>query len=132
MRYVLKVDPVYTVSIENLALLQLRRQRYDEALVLYQRLVALDADNAQAWSGMGIALYYLGRTDEAVQSVDRALALDPTLEAARVNRAAHAGELAAKRAIRPLPGEFLSRAENLMPFLHQVFVPFGDFYDQVG
>ncbi len=88
LRYVLKVDPVYTVSIENLALLQLRRQRYDEALVLYQRLVALDADNAQAWSGMGIALYYLGRTDEAVQSVDRALALDPTLEAARVNRAA--------------------------------------------
>lgn len=37
---------------------------------------------------MGIALYYLGRTDEAVQSVDQALALDPTLEAARVNRAA--------------------------------------------
>ena len=88
LRYVLKIDPVYTVSIENLALLQLRRQRYGEALVLYQRLVALDADNAKAWSGMGIAFYYLDRTDEALQSIDRALSLDPTLEAARVNRAA--------------------------------------------
>ena len=88
LRYVLKIDPVYTVSIENLALLQLRRQRYGEARVLYQRLVALDADNAKAWSGMGIALFYLGRTDEALQSIDRALTLDPTLESARVNRAA--------------------------------------------
>ena len=37
---------------------------------------------------MGAALYYLGRIEEALASIDRALALDPTLEEARNNREA--------------------------------------------
>ncbi len=37
---------------------------------------------------MGIVLFYLGRSNEALQSFDRALSLDPTLENARANREA--------------------------------------------
>ena len=32
---------------------------------------------------MGIVLYYLGRSDEALQHFDQALSLDPTLENVR-------------------------------------------------
>ena len=35
---------------------------------------------------MGAALFYLGRGDEALQRFDQALALDPTIEEARINR----------------------------------------------
>ena len=37
---------------------------------------------------MGIVLFYLDRSDEALQSFDRALSLDPTLENPRANREA--------------------------------------------
>jgi len=37
---------------------------------------------------MGIAFYYLGRIDEALQSFDRALAIDPAREKARAHRKA--------------------------------------------
>lgn len=66
----------------------LRQQHYAKALALYQRVVKLMPDNARAYADMGIALYYLGRADEALTNLDRALSLDPTLEDARVNREA--------------------------------------------
>ena len=86
LRYVRQIDPAYTPALQNLALLQLQRQRYDEALALYRRLVEMNPDHAEAHSGMGVALYYLDRVEDALASLDRALALDPTLEAARTNR----------------------------------------------
>ncbi len=86
LRYVLKIDPKYTIALQNLALLQLKRQRYDEALEHYRRLVELNPDNAAAHSGMGIALYHSGNVEDALASLDRALALDPTLEDVRANR----------------------------------------------
>ena len=86
LRYVRQIDPAYTPALQNLALLQLRRQRYAEALALYRRLVEMNPDHAEAHSGMGVALYYLDRVEDALESLDRALALDPTLEEARANR----------------------------------------------
>ena len=88
LRYVLQIDPAYTPALQNLALLQLRRQRYDEALALYRRLVEMNPDHAEAHSGLGVALYSLGSVEEALESLDRALSLDPTLEEARANREA--------------------------------------------
>ena len=88
LRYVLQIDPAYTTALQNLALLQLRRQQHDEALTLYRRLVEMNPDHAEAHSGLGVALYYLGRVEEALASLDRALSLDPTLEEARTNREA--------------------------------------------
>lgn len=35
---------------------------------------------------MGIALYHLGKVEDALASLDRALSLDPTLEDVRANR----------------------------------------------
>ena len=88
LRYVMQIDPAYTTALQNLALLQLRRQRYDEALALYQRLVEMNPAHAEAHSGLGVALYSLGRVEEALESLDLALSLDPTLEEVRTNREA--------------------------------------------
>ena len=88
LRRALELNPRYPAAILNLAALQLRQKGYEEALALYRRAVEIASDNAKAWSGMGAVLYLLGRADEAVQSLDRALALDPTLELARNNREA--------------------------------------------
>ena len=86
LRHVLNLDPRYAIALQNLALLQLKRQHYDEALEHYRRLIETNPDNAAAHSGLGIALYHLGKIEDALASLDRALSLDPTLEDVRVNR----------------------------------------------
>ena len=57
-------------------------------LDLLQRLIAIDPNDAAAHVSMGVAFYFLGRSDEALRSFDQALSLDPTLEDARTNREA--------------------------------------------
>ena len=86
LRYVLQSDPKYTIALQNLALLHLKRQQYEDARDLYQRIVEMNPDNAGAHSGMGIALYHLGKVEDAIARLDKALTLDPTLEDARANR----------------------------------------------
>ena len=49
----------------------------------YLTLAELTPDSAQTHSNLGATLYYLGRREEALRSFERALALDPDLEAAR-------------------------------------------------
>ena len=52
---------------------------------------------AQTHANVGVALYYLGRVDEAVRSFEHALSLDPALETART-------ALEGIRKARPRPG----------------------------
>ena len=87
-RRAFELDPHHTKSIRRLAHLKLEQQRYDEALQLFQRLIDIDASNAIARGNMGIVLFYLGRSAEALQHFDHALTLDPTLEDVRANREA--------------------------------------------
>ena len=84
--HTLEMDPQHGQTLHWLAMLRLEQQRYDEALELFQRLIALHPDDAATYSNIGIALIFLGRNDEALQHFDQALALDPTLENVRANR----------------------------------------------
>ena len=70
----------------GLASLRTDQQRYDEALELFQRLVAIDPSDAVAHGNIGVVLFYLGRSDESLQHFDQALSLNPTLENVRANR----------------------------------------------
>ena len=87
-KHTLEVDPHHVEALHWLATLRAKQQRYEEMLALLQRLVDLHPNDAATHSNMGIALFLLGRRDEALQSFDQALSLDPTLEDARTNREA--------------------------------------------
>ena len=83
-----EIDSHHTKAIRRLAHLRSEQQHYDEVLELLQRLIDIDPSDAVAHDNMGVALFYLGRNDEALKSFDRALSLDSTLENARANREA--------------------------------------------
>ena len=87
--HTLEVDPNHVAALHRLAMLRAEQQRYDKMLELCQRLINLDPNNAAIYNNnMGVALLGSGRHDEALQCLDRALALDPTLENVRLNREA--------------------------------------------
>ncbi len=82
----LALDPRSVYALQNLAALQVMRQRYGEALDLYRRLVEVSPRNPSAHHGVGTALYFLGRPDESLNALERALTLDPMREDIRTNR----------------------------------------------
>ena len=64
---------------------------------LYERLLELTPEAAQAHANRGATLYHLGQVDAALQSLERALALDPSLRTAR-------SAIEQIRAAHPRPG----------------------------
>ena len=79
----LATDPHHPGSVDYLARLRFGQKRYQESLALFQKLLEMTPDNAQAHANLGATLYYLGRPKEALRSFERALALDPNLTATR-------------------------------------------------
>ena len=73
-------------ALDHLAMARFGQQRYEEALALYRTMIEMYPDNALTHSNLGATLYHLGRLEEALVSIERALALDPDLEIARVGR----------------------------------------------
>ena len=81
-------DPGDREALDHLAMARFGQQRYEEALALYRIMIEIDPDNAVTHSNIGAALYQMGRLEQAQASIERALALDPNLEIARVGRQA--------------------------------------------
>ena len=76
-----------TASIHSRAETLRLQQRHDEALALYREALEIDSRFAPAIAGMGIAFFELERYEEAVEWMQRALALAPELpEAASLHR----------------------------------------------
>ena len=87
LRQVLALKPNDPAASMILAALEFGRQRYQKAYDLYRAVAQIQPDNAHAWSGAGAAIYHLGKPQEALRHIDRALALTPSLAEARNNRA---------------------------------------------
>ena len=83
----LQLCPGYAAALAGLSTIRLDQQRYEEALELSGTAAELEPDNATAWTNRGVALLRLGRREEALQSLDWALALDPYRPAAQDARA---------------------------------------------
>ena len=92
--HALRRDPHDHEALDHLAMVRFGEQRYEEALALYQTMEELDPDSAVTHSNLGATLYYLGRFEEALESIEHALVLDPDLEIARVGRELVTRELA--------------------------------------
>ncbi|MGI9229509.1 MAG: tetratricopeptide repeat protein, partial [Gammaproteobacteria bacterium] len=108
----LSIDPKHEAAGERLAFIHMNAGRYDQALAsnpglpqaldilaykhynagrveqameLYRHSVAISPNDANAHSNLGSALAQLGRYQEAIASLERALVLDPQQQTARSN-----------------------------------------------
>ena len=80
---VIERDPDHAEALDHLALWRFGRQEYEQALALYRAHADLAPDDPTVHANTGVTLYFLGRRDEALASLERALALDPTHDTAR-------------------------------------------------
>ena len=76
-------DPDHAEAIDHLALWRFGRREYEQALALYRAHADLAPDDPTVHANTGVTLYFLGRRDEALASLERALELDPTHDTAR-------------------------------------------------
>ena len=83
LRRAVDLAPRNLSATRNLAKLLDVRQQPERALALYDRVVELGADDAAVHAARGSLLFRLERRDEALAAYRKALALDPTHEAAR-------------------------------------------------
>jgi tetratricopeptide (TPR) repeat protein len=70
------IDPQPPEQMAARADEQFRSGSYAEAAVLYQRLVELDSTNVNLLNNLAITLHYIGRSDEALDRMETALAID--------------------------------------------------------
>jgi Flp pilus assembly protein TadD len=100
---ILKTDPTQRAAHHLLGRTLHRRGLYSEAELVFRWLVDGDPSDADATQGLGFALDELGRVDEAIASLERALSLRPDLPGAsrKLNllraRSRHAAATPARR-----------------------------------
>lgn len=75
------------IVLHGLGRLSLAKANYEDALKLLQAAVERFPADAKIHSDLGVALINLGRKDEAIQSFEQAIELDPTLQSAINNLA---------------------------------------------
>jgi tetratricopeptide (TPR) repeat protein len=66
----------------------MEQQRWQQALEGFQAVIALHPKNTQSHGNMGLCYAYLGRKQEALAALDKALELDPSYGPALLNRRA--------------------------------------------
>jgi tetratricopeptide (TPR) repeat protein len=84
-RDTLAKNPLATIAYVNLGYQTYEAGRPAEALVLYDRGLAIEPDAADLLNDRGLALGALGRADEAIASYERARRSDPTNVESRSN-----------------------------------------------
>jgi tetratricopeptide (TPR) repeat protein len=55
---------------------KVRQKKYEPALEIFDRIIAENPNITEVWNNRGVALYGLGRLDEALQSYEQSLTLD--------------------------------------------------------
>ncbi|MGQ4649468.1 protein kinase domain-containing protein [Lyngbya aestuarii] len=80
----LQINPQYAQAWNNrgVALLNLRGDP-QEAITAFEKATTLQPDFADAWANRGAALWAIQRFDEALESIDRALQIEPNNKAAK-------------------------------------------------
>ena len=74
-----EANPQYAEAHLNKGNLYLDLARTDEAIVCYEKALALKPDLAEAWLGMGDVFHAIKRNDQALAAYDKALAANPGL-----------------------------------------------------
>ena len=78
----LAIAPDHAATLGDLASLRIAQERFDDAAALFERAIEQAPDTARLHAGRGYALYRAGRAAAAIESLERALALDAGLDEA--------------------------------------------------
>jgi tetratricopeptide (TPR) repeat protein len=54
-----------------------KRGQFQEALEMFDRVLEMNQDLAEAWNNRGVALFRLGQVQEALECYERAMAIEP-------------------------------------------------------
>ena len=77
LRDAIRLNPGYTEAHHELSMLLMRRGRFDEAMRAAERTMYLAPMSVRFEIGLAQVRYFSGRYEEALKSVDRAIAFDP-------------------------------------------------------
>jgi Flp pilus assembly protein TadD len=64
-------------SLSALAESHFSAHRYEEAIEVYRKMLALDPKDAATYNELGLALHYTGKSEEALDALKKATALEP-------------------------------------------------------
>lgn len=82
-----QLDPSNTNTLYALAMFYQNQKDFDKAETLYHQILDLNENSADAWHNLGwIELTHYADYDRAIEYFDKALAINPQMENARVNR----------------------------------------------
>ena len=73
----MQLDERYPFALWALACASLWARRHDEAVSAAEKVVAFKPSFAEGFAGLGFILHYVGRSEEGVACLDRAMTLDP-------------------------------------------------------
>jgi adenylate cyclase len=76
-RLAVQLDERYPFALWALACASLWARRHDEAVSAAEKVVGFNPSFAEGFAGLGFILHYVGRSEEAVACLDRAMTLDP-------------------------------------------------------
>src|SRR5436305_11388185 len=86
-RKTLKMDRAHAGALHMLGVIHLRKRDPAAALEAFERLLKLQPNSPDVLNNRAMALFDVGRADDALQSFDRALALRPNYREALNNKA---------------------------------------------
>ena len=66
----------------------MQKRQWKEAFKLFHEVLEIDPGHVQSWGNLGLVHAAVGEKEKALDCLDRALALDPRYEPARMNRIA--------------------------------------------
>ena len=97
-------------ALEQLALVELRRERWSAARDAARRAVTIEPGLHQAWNNLGVALDGLGDVDAALDAWQRAVEIEPQLFDALYNLGARATRAGRADLARPALERFVAQA----------------------
>lgn len=77
LRNAIMAFPKYFLALERLGVELLKRQKYDEAIQLLERAVAVNEKSGNCWYGLSYSYFALDQTAKAVDTAKKASTLSP-------------------------------------------------------
>jgi Tfp pilus assembly protein PilF len=72
----LKIFPDYYMALERLGLIYVTQQKYDKAVGVFSKAVAVNPRSFNGWYGLTVSHYALKQSDAAVEAAQRAVTLN--------------------------------------------------------